>query len=99
MIVLKYPKLLFLFNRDGENVSKCPVLSNWLRKSLGKSKNNATLKMVQPKVSPGLGEIDGKMISTWNFGMIIMIILSYHTQLSLEGFEEKPGFGYRFGQV
>ena len=68
MIVLKYPKLLFLFNRDGENVSKCSVLSNWLRKSLGNGKNNATIKMVQPKFSPGLGEIDGKMISTWNLG-------------------------------
>ena len=31
-------------------------------------KNNATLKMVQPKFSPGLGENDGKFISTWNFG-------------------------------
>ena len=34
MIVRKYPKLLFLFNRDDENVSKCSVLSNWLRKSI-----------------------------------------------------------------
>jgi hypothetical protein len=29
-----------------------------------------TLNMVQPKFSPGLGEIDGKMISTWNLGII-----------------------------
>ena len=28
-------------------------------------KNNVTLKMVQPKFSPGLGEIDGKISSTW----------------------------------
>jgi len=68
MIVLNYPKLIFLFNRDDENVSKCSVLSHWLRKSLGNGKNNATIKMVQPKFSPGLGEIDGKMISTWNLG-------------------------------
>ena len=70
MIVIKYPKLLFLFNWDDENVSKCSVLSNWLRKSLGNGKNNATIKMVQPKFSPGLCEIDGKMISTWNLGYI-----------------------------
>jgi len=70
MIVLKYSKLLFLFNRDGENVSKCSVLGNWLRKSLGNGKNNATLDVVQPKFSPGLDEIDGKMISTWNLGFI-----------------------------
>ena len=68
MIVLKYPKLLFLFYQDDENASKCSALSNWLRKSLGNGKNNATLNMVQPKFSPGLGEIDGKMISTWNLG-------------------------------
>ena len=70
MIVLNYPKLIFLFNRDDENVSKCSVLSHWLRKSLGNGKNNATIKMVQTKFSPGLGEIDGKMISTWNLGGI-----------------------------
>ena len=40
MIVLKYPKLLFLINRDGENASKCSVLSNWLRKSLGNRKTD-----------------------------------------------------------
>jgi hypothetical protein len=74
MIVLKYPKLLFLFNRDDENASKCSVLSNWLRKSLGNGKNNATLKMVQPKFSTGLGEIDGKMISTWNLGNTFILI-------------------------
>ena len=73
MIVLKYPKLLFLFNRDDENVSKCSVLSNWLRKSLGNGKINATIKMVQPKFSPGLGEIDGKMISAWNLGFTCSI--------------------------
>jgi hypothetical protein len=27
--------------------------------------------MVQPKFSPGLGEIDGKMISTWNPGIFL----------------------------
>ena len=74
MIVLRFPKLLFLFNRDDENVSKCSVLSNWLRKSLGNGKNNATMKMVQPKFSPGLGEIDGKMISTWN-SVILRVLM------------------------
>jgi hypothetical protein len=34
-----------------------------------KWQNNVTLKMVQPKFSPGLGEIDGKIISTWNLGI------------------------------
>jgi hypothetical protein len=43
-------------------------LSNWLRKSLGNGKNNATIKMIKPKFSPGLGEIDCKMISMWNLG-------------------------------
>jgi hypothetical protein len=38
---------------------------------LGNDKDNATIKMVQPKFSPGLGEIDGKMISTWNPGYIL----------------------------
>jgi hypothetical protein len=31
-------------------------------------KNNAKLKKVQPSFSPSLGENDGKIISTWNFG-------------------------------
>jgi hypothetical protein len=35
---------------------------------LGNGKNNATLNMVQLKFSPGLGDRDGKMISTGNFG-------------------------------
>jgi hypothetical protein len=39
-------------------------------KIIGKWQKNATIKMVQPKFSPGLGEIDGKMISTWNLGHI-----------------------------
>jgi hypothetical protein len=57
-------------HRSDENVSKCSVLSNWLRKLSGNGKNNVTLKIVQPKFSPGLGEIDGKMNSTWNLGLI-----------------------------
>ena len=68
MIVLEFPKLLFPFNRDSENISTCSVLSNWMRKSLGNGKNNAKLKMVQPKFSPSLGEIDGKFYSTWDLG-------------------------------
>ena len=33
-------------------------------------KNYATLKKVQPKFSPGWDEINGKIISTWNLGII-----------------------------
>jgi hypothetical protein len=31
-------------------------------------KNNAKLKKVQPSFSPSLGENDGEIIPTWNFG-------------------------------
>jgi hypothetical protein len=33
-------------------------------------KNNAKLNKVPSKFSPSLGENDGKLISTWNFGTI-----------------------------
>ena len=33
-------------------------------------KNYATLKKVQPKFSPGWDEINGKIISTWNLGIM-----------------------------
>jgi hypothetical protein len=33
-------------------------------------KNYARLKNVQPKFSPGWDEINGKIISTWNLGII-----------------------------
>ena len=48
------------------------------------NKNNATLKVVQPGFSPGLGEIDGKMISTWNFGIkrVEMTLSLCHTKLA-----------------
>jgi hypothetical protein len=42
-------------------------------KIIGNGKDSATIKMVQPKFSPGLGEIDGKMISTWNLGILFFI--------------------------
>jgi len=38
IIVLKYPKLLFLFNRDDENVSENSVLRSCLRKYMQNSK-------------------------------------------------------------
>jgi diguanylate cyclase (GGDEF)-like protein/PAS domain S-box-containing protein len=38
-------------------------------KIVGKWQKQCYTKMVQPKFSPGLGEIDGKMVSTWNLGM------------------------------
>ena len=52
--------------REGENVSKQSVLRNFWPKIVRNDKNNATLKQVQPKFSPVLGENDGKLISTWN---------------------------------
>jgi hypothetical protein len=45
-------------------------------KIIGNSKDSATIKMVQPKFSPGLGEIDGKMISTWNLGILFFIFFA-----------------------
>ena len=68
IIVQKYPKPLFLFNRGGENVSKHSVLRNCWQIIMRNDKNNATLKKVQPKFSPGLGENDDKIILTWNLG-------------------------------
>jgi hypothetical protein len=69
IIVLKFPKLLFLFNREGENVSKHSVLRNCWQKIMRNDKNNATLNKVQPKFSPVLGENDGKIMWTWNLGL------------------------------
>jgi hypothetical protein len=68
IIVLKYSGQFFLFNWDGENVSEYSVFRNYLRKYMRNGKNNAIVKKVLPKSSPGLGENDGKIISTWNFG-------------------------------
>ncbi len=68
IIVLKYFRQFFLFNRDGENGSEYSVLRNYLRKYMQITKNNAKLKKVQPKFPPCLGENDGKFVSTWNFG-------------------------------
>jgi len=70
-IFLKYTKPYFLFNWDGEKVSEYMVLRNYLRKYIQNGKNNAKLKKVQPRFSPRLGENDGKIISTWNFGIIL----------------------------
>jgi hypothetical protein len=65
---LKYSGQFFVFNRDGENVSEYSVLRNYLRKFMQKGNNYAKLKKVLPNPSPGLGENDGKMFSTWNPG-------------------------------
>ena len=70
IIVLKFPKLLFLFNRGGENVSKHSVLRNCWQKIMRNDKIIATIKKVQPKFSPGLGENDGRIIFTWNLGIL-----------------------------
>ena len=69
IIVLKYPKLLFLFNRDVENVSEYSVLRNCLRKYLQNGKTVLNFRKVPPRFSPCLGENDGKFISTWNLGI------------------------------
>jgi len=44
------------------------------------AKTMLQFKMVQPKFSPGLGEIDGKMISTWNLdsGIITFLGEQFH---------------------
>ncbi len=44
------------------------VSRNCLQKYMQNSKNNAKLKWVQPKFSFGLGENEGKIIATLNFG-------------------------------
>ena len=67
--VLKFPKLLFLFNWEGENVSKHSVLRNCWQKILRNDKNNATLKKVELKFSHVLGENDGKFMLAWNLGI------------------------------
>ena len=67
-ILLKYPKLLFLFNRDGENVSQNLVLRNCLRKYVQNGKTVLDFRKVSSKFSTCLGENDGKFISTWNLG-------------------------------
>ena len=69
IIVLKYPKLFFLFNWEGKNVSEYSDLGNCWQKIMRNDKNNATIRKVQPKFSPGLGENDGKIILTWNLGI------------------------------
>jgi len=52
--------------------------------------------MVRSKVSPGLGEIDGKMISTWNPGCInsgklpylFKILSKYEIEYNFEEFHK-----------
>ena|ERR1700690_860239 len=63
-INLKYPKLLFLFNKDVENVSDYSVLRNCLRKYVQDSKTMLNFRNVPTVFPPGLGENDGKFIST-----------------------------------
>jgi len=69
--VVQYAGRFLLFNWDGENASEYSILRNYLRKCLQKGKNNAKLKKVQPKSSPGLGDNDGKINSTWNLGNLL----------------------------
>ena len=66
--LFKYARQFFLFNRDRENVSEYSVMRTYLRKYSLNVKSNAILKKVPSKFLPGLGESDGKYISTWNFG-------------------------------
>jgi len=70
-IALKYPKLLFLFNWDVENVSEYSILRNCLRKYMQGSKTMLNFREVPPTLSLCLGENDGKFISTWNLGYIL----------------------------
>jgi hypothetical protein len=72
IIVLKYPKLLFLFNRDGENVSQYSVLRNCLRKYMQMSQTMLNFREVPPTLSLCLGKNDGRFISTWNSGTNIL---------------------------
>jgi hypothetical protein len=69
IIVLKYPDPLFLFNLESETVLKHSVSRNCWQKNMQNDKNHATLKKVQRNFSPGWGEINGKIISTWNLGI------------------------------
>jgi hypothetical protein len=64
IIVLKYPKLLFLFDRDDENVSENSVLRNLIVNIYTEWQNNAKLNKAPPKFPPCLGEYDVKIIST-----------------------------------
>jgi len=43
-----------------------------LAKNIQNDKNYAILKKVQPKFSPDWDEINGKIISTWNLGTILL---------------------------
>ena len=45
-------------------------------------KNNAKLNKDPPSFSPAFGENDGKYISTWNFGIIIEVHMSWETKIS-----------------
>gem|GEM_PF-3367232 len=67
-IALKYSKLLFLFNRDDENVSQYSVLRNCWQKCMQNSQTMLNFREVPPTLSPCLGENVGKFISTWNLG-------------------------------
>jgi len=79
--LFNYAGLFFLFNREGKNVLKHSVLRNCGQKFMRNNKNNATLKMVQPEFSPGLGEIDGKMISTWNLRNKLLFLFTLDSLL------------------
>ena len=65
--LINYAGLFFLFNREGKNVLKHSVLIACGQKFMRNNKNNATLKMVQPGFSPGLGENGVKLLLTLIF--------------------------------
>jgi Tol biopolymer transport system component len=67
--VLKYSRLLFVFNRDNENASNYSILRINLRKCMQKDNNNATIEKVLPNFSHSLSEIGDKIMSPWNLGM------------------------------
>ena len=49
IIVLKYPKLFFLFNWEGKNVSEYSDLGNCWQKIMRNDKNNVTIQAIRVK--------------------------------------------------
>jgi len=66
-----------VFYREGEKVSNYSILSNNLRKCMEKDNNNARIEKVKSNLSPGLGENDNNIISTWNLGTIKLTRMMY----------------------
>ena len=71
------PEKTFLLKYSGQFFYLIGTLksfqNNWFQEinceNVQIGKNNAKLNKVPSKFSPSLGEIDGKMISTWNLGI------------------------------